>query len=187
MVAIEQDGRSLRPEMDALFLQACGEGTHQHRRSSGKSHGARFLPEAGEALWRTVGQAFDQHVALVVLREGGEPELRHRHRHGRVHPGPEPGGAQVEPFLDGPPAGTGGKDAATEPVARLEDAEADARLLQQPRRMQPCEASADDGNGKDHLSRPRRQGGRGGRSPVPRWPGRAARRTPIAPCSSHGR
>jgi hypothetical protein len=63
-----------------------------------------------------------------------------------MHVGPEPGRSKIEAILRDVPAGIGGQDAPAQPVAGLQNAEADPLGLQQQGSMETGEAASNDGD-----------------------------------------
>jgi len=120
----------------AAVQSAWGGGVGGRQRTiGGHTHGHGFRA--------AVGVVQVQHAAIVGLGEGGQAQVLHQPRDGRLVAGPEPGRAQVQRRAV---LGLGGQHPAAQAMAGLEQAPIDALGLQAVGERKPAHAATDDGH-----------------------------------------
>ena len=96
-------------------------GGYERRCSPGQTHRLRLLRRPRVALRRFARHAFEHDVAGAGPAEGRQTQFAHERGQGRLHAGPDPGRAEIEPVVARCAGGVNGQDAAPETVSGFEE------------------------------------------------------------------
>ena len=121
-------------------------GAYERRGSPGQAHRLRLLRRPRVALRRFARHALEHDVADAGLAEDREIQFVDERGEGRLHAGPDPGRAEIEPVVARCAAVVHGQDAAPETVPGFEQLEVRACFPHQARRVEAGKSAADDGH-----------------------------------------